>query len=109
MENTEVSTNVILAVIATPMLSALVDVMKRRGPAWMNDGMAPALIAEVIGVLLGIASYATAATLYGNAPTAPLALYLGAGFNVGLAAVGLHAQYKAAQAAPITGNERENP
>ncbi len=99
MDNTEVSTNVILAVIATPMLSALVDIMKRRGPAWMNEGMAPALIAELLGVVLGIAAYATAATLYGTAPTAPLAMYLAAGFNVGLAAVGLHAQYKAATAA----------
>lgn len=94
MENAEVSTNVILAVIATPMLSALVDVMKRRGPVWMNEGMAPALVAEAIGILFGIISFVTSQSLYGNAPTAPLAFYIVGGFNVGLAAVGLHAQYK---------------
>lgn len=100
MENAEVSTNVILAVIATPMLSALVDVMKRRGPSWMNEGMAPALIAEIIGVIFGIVSFVTSSALYGSAPTAPLAYYIVGGFNVGLAAVGLHAQYKSGTNTP---------
>jgi hypothetical protein len=94
----EVSQNVILAVIATPLISALVDVMKRRGPTWLNEGMAPALVAEVLGIALGIVAYFASPALYGAAPEASLGIYIFFGFNVGLAAVGAHSQFKAGTA-----------
>lgn len=101
MDSGEVSQNVLLAVFAAPLLSALVDAIKRHGPAWMSAGQTPALIAEVLGGLLGALAYFTVTPLYSVHgqppvyPAAPLAVYLAAGFVVGLTAVGLHAQIKA--------------
>lgn len=102
MDNAEVSQNIILAVIASPMIAALVDMMKRRGPAWMNEGMTPALIAEALGVVFGLIAFYTVTPLYSVHgqppvyPTAPLAYYIATGFVVGLTAVGLQAQFRAA-------------
>lgn len=98
----EVSQNVILAVIAAPFLAAVVDLMKRRGPSWLNEGMTPALVAEILGAVLGVVAYATVPALYSLPgapvePTAPLAMYLASGFVVGLSAVGLQSQFRAAR------------
>lgn len=96
MDNAEVSQNVILAVIAAPVLSAVVGALKDSGISWINRGMMPALISEMLGVLLGLLAYALTPWLY-RVPeaAAPPAFYIGAGFVIGLTAVGLHAQYKA--------------
>lgn len=102
MDNAEVSQNVILAVIAAPLLSAFVDLIKRTGPPWLRDGMTPALVAELMGIGLGILAHVLVTPLYSIPgqplvfPTAPLANYIAGGFVMGLSAVGLHAQYRAA-------------
>lgn len=92
----EVSQNVVLAVMAAPLIAGIVDVMKNSGPPWINRGMMPALVAELLGAALGILAWWTHGVLYAGAPAAaPLATYLASGFGLGVGAVGLHAQYKA--------------
>lgn len=95
MDNGDVSQNVILAVIAAPVLSAIVGVLKDSGITWINRGMMPALISEMLGVALGLLAYNLTPWLYRVPAAAPPAYYVGAGFVIGLTAVGLHAQYKA--------------
>lgn len=96
MPDSEVSQNVVLAVLATPLLAAVVDLIKNFGPPWLNRGMLPALIAEVLGIVLGVLAKMLYPVLYdGAAASAPLAFYVAAGFGLGVGAVGLHAQYKA--------------
>ncbi len=114
MDTPEVSQNVILAVMAAPLLAALVDLIKRRGPVWANDGMMPALIAEVLGSLLGVLAYATSGWLYSVpgtpfVPQAPPAYYLASGFLIGLTAVGLQSQFRSAfkDDGPIPLQEKE--
>jgi hypothetical protein len=109
MESIEVSQNVVLAVIAAPVLSAIVGVLKDSGVAWINRGMMPALISETLGVVFGLLAYNLSPWLYGVAPTSPPAYYIGAGFVTGLTAVGLHAQYKSGTIADENRQKKEGP
>lgn len=115
MDNAEVSQNVILAVIATPMLAAVVDLLKRIGPPWLSEGMAPALVAELFGIGMGVLAHVLVTPLYSIPgqelvfPTAPLANYVAGGFVMGLSAVGVHSQFKAAVSGQVKkGRRRED-
>lgn len=108
MDNVEVSQNVILAVIAAPVLSAIVGALKDSGIAWINRGMMPALISEMLGVAFGLLAYFLSPWLYRAPAAAPPAYYVGAGFVIGLTAVGLHAQYKAGTNADVARQKEED-